>query len=212
MPVFRSGKGNAPEWCEMENFELIELEKPEVRELVRESAGEELIVCRGRARIKSGCVSSEIPESGTFGVKGNAVKKFTVSSAGGSALVFRATGRWKSVAGAGLFTVRPGTPPDFDTPYKYVKTTGFDNHYHDCDEYWVIFEGEARVASENRIYDVRPGDCLVTGMGWHHDVLSVKKGEMVKGVYLEGALEGRKRKGHLWEPEHGRAEPEQNRI
>jgi len=201
-----------PKYCEMEKFEFIELKEHEVQELVKEGLKEELIVYRGRILIRAGSLSAEIPESGKMDISGNARKKVTIASQTDNAGVFHAMGKWRNITSSGIFAVtNTGGPPDFDTPYDYIKRTSFDNHYHDCDEYWVVIEGEARVASENRIYEIGPGDCLYTRMGWHHDVLEVTRGTMLRAIWLEGTLKGRQRKGHLWEPRHGAAEHGQSK-
>ena len=66
--------------------------------------------------------------------------------------------------------------------------------------------------SEDKFFDVGPGDCVATGMGWHHDVPCVEGGGTLKAVWFEGTLEGQKRVGHLWEPKHGPARPEAERV
>ena len=95
-------------------------------------------------------------------------------------------------------------------PVGYRKQTAFDNHYHDCDEYWILFEGSGVAASEGRLYDVGPGDCVATGMGHHHDFPIVR--EPVKAVYFETTMEGQRRRGHLWNHTHGAAEPRPERV
>ena len=64
--------------------------------------------------------------------------------------------------------------------------------------------------SEGVTYDVGPGDCIATGMGFHHDFPRVR--EPVKAVYFETTMEGQKRRGHLWNHTHGTAEPQVDRI
>jgi mannose-6-phosphate isomerase-like protein (cupin superfamily) len=66
------------------------------------------------------------------------------------------------------------------------------------------------VYSEGKRYEVRPGDCVATGMGHHHDFAEVL--EPVQGVYLETTLEGQQRRGHLWEHTHGPAHPHPGRV
>jgi mannose-6-phosphate isomerase-like protein (cupin superfamily) len=92
----------------------------------------------------------------------------------------------------------------------YPKTTHFDSHYHDCDEYWILFQGRGIAVSEGKMYEVREGDCVATGMGHHHDLPRVI--EPMKAVYFETTLEGQKRRGHLWNHTHGPAEPKRGRV
>ncbi len=213
MPIFRSGEGNAPDWCEMDNFELIELKKDESRTLPRVRAKEAYIVCRGFVEARTEHFDTYLAAQGKLNLHDESMGEVTLKALYDDALVFRAMGRWKSITNSGLFDVWTTTPPDFDTPYDYKKETRFDNHYHDFDEYWVFFGGECRVASEGKFYDVGPGDCLATGMGWHHDVVTLKEGtERVNAVFFEGTQERSGRTGHLWEPKHGKAEPQLDRV
>lgn len=207
MPVFRSGKGNTPAWCELKDFEIIELANNETRTFSRSAEKEEIIICSGLVKAAYGAISCQLPEGAKMDLNSASAETYVIEALSEKSLVFHAAGNWKSITSSGLFTVRTNTPPDYDTPYDYKKTTGFDNHYHDCDEYWFILEGHCRVASAGKFYDVGPGDCIATGMGWHHDVLSVKDGEVVRAVWFEGALKGLRRSGHLWEPKHGKAVP-----
>lgn len=73
----------------------------------------------------------------------------------------------------------------------------FDNHFHDCDEYWLIYKGRAVVVSEGKEYEVGPGDVVYTKAGDHHDVIEVS--EDLEAFYLEDRLVGAGRVGHLHE-------------
>lgn len=72
----------------------------------------------------------------------------------------------------------------------------FDLHFHDADEYWLVFSGRARVLSEGKEYVIGPGDILCTRMGEEHDVLEVIE-EPFKSFYIEDELKGQRRPGHL---------------
>ena len=151
MPVFRSGKGAAPAWRQMENFELIELPRGATRTLTRNEPKEELIVCRGAIAVDlGGGRTVALPQGGKLDSSDPGAEPLTIRSTADNTLVFRAVGRWTKVNASGIFRVRIGNPPKHDTPYDYEKTTTFDNHYHDCDEYWVFFQGECQVASEGK--------------------------------------------------------------
>jgi len=213
MPVYRSGKGAAPAWSQIQDFELIELRRGDSRTLARDEPKEEIIVCRGAVIADLGDGRTAfLPQGGKLDSDKPRAEGLTIRATTDSALVFRALGHWAAISGSGIFRVRLGDPPKHDTPYDYVKATRFDNHYHDCNEYWIFFQGQCRVASEGKFYDVGPGDCVATGMGWHHDVVSVKGEEEVQAVYFEGTPEGQKRPGHLWEPKHGKPTPQTDRV
>jgi len=54
MPVFRSGGGLAPDWRELEYFEIVELPVGSRHEFERVGKKEKLIVVKGRCRIAFG--------------------------------------------------------------------------------------------------------------------------------------------------------------
>ena len=77
--------------------------------------------------------------------------------------------------------------------------TRVERHFHDCDEFWLICEGRARVMTEGQEFEVGPGDCVYTQMGDEHDALEVY--EDARWFFVVGKLRGRKRPGHLHHPE-----------
>lgn len=88
---------------------------------------------------------------------------------------------WSDVTSAGIFRVEPGGR--------------FDRHYHDCDEYWLIFAGRARVAVGDRPYDVETGDIVCTPTGIEHDVVAVL--ETLEAFWFEDRIPSGGRIGHL---------------
>src|SRR5690606_11814494 len=115
------------------------------------------------------------------------------------------------VGGSGLFSVhKSDAPQDRGDPVSYPKETNFDRHYHDMDEYWIVFRGQGVAVSEGKHYEVEAGDCIATGMGHHHDFPLVF--EPIRAVFFETTLEGEKRRGHLWEHTHGIARPKAERV
>jgi len=125
----------------------------------------------------------------------------------------RMCGHWGDVVGgSGVFSVvNAELAHDQGDEVGYAKTTSFDNHFHDCDEYWIAYQGSCEAVSEGIQYLLKPGDWLVTGMGYHHDVARVVD-EPFRGVYFETTLEGAHRPGHLWEHTHGKAQPQTERV
>lgn len=75
-----------------------------------------------------------------------------------------------------------------------------ERHFHDADEYWLIYSGRAIVLSEGEEYELGPGDILCTRMGDEHDVLEVIEAPF-ECFYIEDELTGRQRPGHLHHPE-----------
>ena len=104
---------------------------------------------------------------------------------------------WSRVTNAGIFHVP-------------AKDGSFDCHFHDCDEYWILFAGRGVVVSEGKHYEVGVGDCVATGMGHHHDFPQVF--EPVEAVYFETTLERQKCLGHLWNHTYGKAQPRPERV
>lgn len=89
---------------------------------------------------------------------------------------------WSSVTSAGIFWVpREGGR--------------FDCHYHDCDEYWLVFQGKARVMTEGVEQYVKPGDIVCTKAGDEHDVVEVY--EDLVAFWFEDATPPGGRVGHL---------------
>jgi mannose-6-phosphate isomerase-like protein (cupin superfamily) len=88
---------------------------------------------------------------------------------------------WSDVTSAGTFAVEPdGT---------------FDLHYHDCDEYWLFFEGSGIVSVGDKTYPVTAGDIVCIETGVEHDVVAVV--DTLKGFWFEGAMPPGGRTGHL---------------
>ena len=56
MPVFKSGKGLAPKWCEMEYFEILRLQKATTHRFDRIGRKEKLIIGKGECCIAGLCM------------------------------------------------------------------------------------------------------------------------------------------------------------
>ena len=213
MPVFRSGKGLAPAWCEMEFFEIVTLKEADGHVFDRIGAKEKLILAKGRCTIAwqgQRVVADGFANVDLFGPNG----QFKVEDVTGDVELVRMCGRWgDEVGSSGVGVISVVTPDELvvcGTPVDYEKDTHFDNHYHDCDEYWIILEGRGTAVSEGKAFEVGPGDCIVTGMGHHHDFPKVA--EPVRIAYIETTMEGAKRRGHLWDPRDGEALPVPERV
>lgn len=211
MPAFRSGAGEAPAWCELEYFEILRLDPDGSSELLWRGRKEKLFVGEGSCTVT-------IEGREHFLVGGEhidlslPVGNLHITTAGQPTILVRVTGRWgDETGGCGVFTLKPGTVSrNAGDPVDYPRTTDFDVHYHDCDEYWIIFSGRGSIMTEGRHYEIGPGDGVVIGMGHHHDFVHVE--ETIRGVYFESTLEGKKRLGHLWNNTHGPAEPRWERV
>ena len=210
MPVFRSSE-RAPRWCELESFEIETIPTGGVKDFARKGRREKLIVCEGACRVATGRDTVDAGVGTMVDVRDEA-ESFEICDVQHDVTVVRMCGRWgDEVGGAGLFSVENVDPPEnAGDPAAYERHTGFDNHFHDCDEYWIVVRGACEAVSEGKHYRLKPGDCLATGMGHHHDIAHVN--EPVRAVYFETTLEGEKRLGHLWEHTHGKSQPKAERV
>jgi mannose-6-phosphate isomerase-like protein (cupin superfamily) len=196
----------APAWCEMTFFEIVTLPRGAHHRFARRAPKEKLIVCQGRALIAIDGSEVDATAGRNLDLPSGA-EGFDVREIHEEIVAVRLCGDWgEETGGSGLFTVASSdSPADRGDPVPYPKTTNFDSHYHDCDEYWVVWAGRGEAVSEGQAYDVVPGDCVATAMDHHHDVPHVR--EPLHGVYFETTLRGKKRRGHLWEHTHGPAHP-----
>jgi mannose-6-phosphate isomerase-like protein (cupin superfamily) len=215
VPVFRSGQP-APPWSEVHHFEIVRLDAGEAHTFERLAPKERLVVGAGACRLvlpgTSKVVVAAEKGRGDFRFALDAPDgHFAVSEALEPTTLIRIAGDWgDETGGYGVFAPRPADgQPERGDPVTYPKTTAFDNHYHDCDEYWIVFEGRGVAYSERRRYEVGPGDCIATGAGYHHDFSELYA--PVRAVFLETTLVGARRRGHLWEHTHGPADPREER-
>ncbi len=68
-------------------------------------------------------------------------------------------------------------------------------HFHDCDEWYVILEGTGRVKIGDVEKDVESMDLVHVPAGFLHGTL--RSQGTYKLLFMEGALQGRRRAGHL---------------
>jgi mannose-6-phosphate isomerase-like protein (cupin superfamily) len=195
----------------MEYFEIVRLPAGATHRFDRVGRKEKLIVGKGKCRVAFNGRAIIAEEKANLDLT-MPNGQFEVLEVLSEAALIRMCGRWgDETGGSGLFSaVKSEDPHDRGDPVDYPKETNFDSHYHDCDEYWILFEGRGLAVSEGKFYEVGAGDCVATGMGHHHDFPRVF--EPVRGVYFETTLEGEKRLGHLWNHTHGPAHPRKDRV
>ncbi|WJH33526.1 hypothetical protein N6H14_26375 [Paenibacillus sp. CC-CFT747] len=212
MPLIRGGVGQLPAWCELESFEIIRLPDGESRKLQRMGCKERIVIGWGSAVVSNGEEQVNVCRGGGLDLTADS-DLFAIIGLEPDTVAVRLIGRWGEETGnSGWFAAsREETIREpIGDPVDYPRQTNFDCHYHDCDEYWIFFEGRGCAVSEGVRYEVEPGDCLATGMGHHHDLPFVH--EPIKAVFFETTLEGQKRRGHLWNHTHGSAEPNPERV
>lgn len=210
MPVIAYGE-KLPAWCELKHYEVVRLVRGQRHTFARSGEKEKLIVGRGSCLISCGGRQFTAEEKANLDIA-DPVSFFRIDEALSDAVIVRMCGSWGGeTGGSGLFrAAKSDAPVERGDPAPYPKETSIDNHYHDCDEYWIIIEGRGTVVTEGAHYEVGAGDCVATGMGHHHDFPLVS--EPVHAVYFETTLEGQKRRGHLWNHTHGEANPKKERV
>ena len=210
MPVFKSGDV-VPDWCELKFFEIVTLQPGDVHVFVRKGPKEKLIVGDGRCQLLVLDETVDVEARSNLNLN-SPEGVFEVMDVSEPTTLIRMVGVWgDDVGGSGLFAVDAvSNPEERGDPAPYIKSTGIDNHYHDCDECWIVYQGCGEVVSEKKHYEVGVGDCLAIGMGWNHDFPRVDA--PVKAVYFETTMQGEKRRGHLWEHTHGPAQPVLERV
>ena len=211
MPVFKSGEGLAPDWCEMQYFEIVELPAGSRHDFQWIGPKEKLILGEGRCRIAQGDRIVDAQQGANLDLR-EGDGAFRVLDVTEPAILVRMCGSWSDeTGGSGRFTAAVNDiRVDRGDPVDYPKSTGFDSHYHDCDEYWILYRGRGVAVTEGISYPVGPGDCIATGMSHHHDIPQVY--ELIEAVYFETTMRGQKRRGHLWDHTHGPAQPDPKRV
>lgn len=202
MPIFRNENSHSLEWCELKFFEILRLSHGESHIFPRTGQKEKLFIGVGCCQVTFDKEEIEAAEGQVLSLD-FPTGRFEVKEALMDSTLVRSGGDWgEEIGNCGVFTLNNSSnPKNIGDPVEYPRTTEFDNHYHDCDEYWIIFDGKGIAVSEGRFYPLTAGDCLATRRGHHHDFPQVI--DPIKGVYLETTLRGKKRLGHLWDHTHG---------
>jgi mannose-6-phosphate isomerase-like protein (cupin superfamily) len=202
MPVLKEGDA-LPEWSELTFFEIIRMDDRETRRFERRAEKERLFAGKGTWFVRLHDNLAPL-ERGAYFDMPRSVSYFDLRPDRTGAALVRIGGNWgEDIGGCGVFHMEnSGDPKDSGDPVSYVKYTDFDSHFHDCDEYWVLFSGRAVIMTEGELFEAAAGECVATRMGDHHDILNII--DPIDGVYFETTLRGMKRLGHLWDHTHQR--------
>lgn len=76
------------------------------------------------------------------------------------------------------------------------RTGSVEPHFHDCEEFWFVLNGKAKVITEGKEYIVEKGDVVCTHKSDEHAILEVIDAPYTQ-VWIECNLRGSKRRGHL---------------
>jgi len=209
MPVINKN-GTLPPWCELKRYEIIRPAAGAPVILPHVPGRMKLMIAEGSFAIRFAGQSVTAERGDQLDVTAEGMHIEVEASVPDAVLIWLAGSWGEETGGSGLFTVEAAEQPANDgDPADYPRNTKFDRHYHDCDEYYVIYEGSGTMAIGDRLLPFKAGDCIAIGMGWHHDMPQVK--QTVKAVYMETTLAGQKRTGHLWNHTHGPAVPAPDR-
>jgi mannose-6-phosphate isomerase-like protein (cupin superfamily) len=109
----------------------------------------------------------------------------------------RIEGSWDHTIRSEIFMSQVGNPCDY--------------HYHDGDEYWIVFRGHFPIDYNGLRVATEPGQLLAFGKGYEHGLL--EPSETMGAIVFAMPLEDRERDGHLnrernGDPVPGRDVPE----
>lgn len=215
MPILRNWDySGIPKWCQLKKYEKLELlaEKPV---MLSESYPKVTVrVLSGKVRIQDGNAEIEMtPWQSYASDNPNLILTHIAVWFIETSEVVVLYGDWKEDhKEAGMFVVSPAKykePHNIGSKLDCIRNTLFDCHYHDFDEYWLLVEGSGIVYNEGKFFEVHPGDCVITGMGYEHDFPIVYS--RVTSVSLHTDMMGQKRIGHLWRHTDGPAIPDSDR-
>ncbi len=199
MPLIKISNNNFPDWCEVKKIKNFEIKKEDPVEIENHFSKMAIFFIEGNCEVS-------FEKTKDIFLQGKSIltelKTLNINSISEKAFMTVIQGNWENEIGNyGIFTMENSLKPvNIGDPVDYERETDFDNHYHDCDEYWIILKGSGVAVSEGIKYNFKAGDCIATKAGEHHDLPKVNK--KIHGIYFETTLKGEKRLGHLWDHTH----------
>jgi mannose-6-phosphate isomerase-like protein (cupin superfamily) len=212
MPVIRNYKyQDLPKWSDMKKYELAILKKNQPIKIKNDYKELCLVVLFGNCSIDDNGNKKKLGRGEKYYTKAKElVLNYEHLYFSDKCHVMLIYGNWE-YADVNIFIAdRYDIPENYGTRINWYTNSGLDNHYHDFDEYWIVYEGSGVAYSEGKPYEVKAGDCLVTGIGHHHHLAIVH--DTIQAIAIETQAMGQKREGHLWEHTHGMAVPRMDRI
>jgi mannose-6-phosphate isomerase-like protein (cupin superfamily) len=210
MPVVKNYHyEDIPAWSELKKYERLKvIRNTTPLHYINQYDNCEIFVLSGSCKItdSSGTVTElSANEHGPI-----LTKEFDISAKHGyfidSCDIVVLCGKWE-YAKIGLFRVDQfENPINNGSPCGYYRNSGFDNHYHDFDEMWIIVKGSGVAMTEDKLYEVEAGDCVLTRKGNNHDYPIVHM--YTEAICFENLPRGLGRSGHLWIQRDGINVPE----
>ena len=213
MPIIRNYQyKDMPAWAELKRYERMYLLPGKVLELEEKEYPKAAVFClSGSITVREGDTQVTLTLGQAYEFKGH---KVSITAQPyyfcEKASFMYMSGTWVTASFNMFHAEIFENPKNEGTPCDYYRNCSFDNHYHDFDEYWILWEGHGVAWTEGKPYEVGPGDCVATGIGWHHDFPIAHDHVLAVTVETEGT--GLNREGHLWEQVHGKAVPHLDRV
>jgi mannose-6-phosphate isomerase-like protein (cupin superfamily) len=166
-----------------------------VRRIEPEFPKERIVVISGTVQVESEHGRFTLDKRDYYDVPASGA---TITNTGQSmAELAHVKGHWTRTIRSEICMFQPGNPCDY--------------HYHDGDEYWVVFRGHFTLDYNGLKVPVGPGQLLAAGKGFEHGALEPE--EVMSAIVLAMPVEDRVRDGHLnrannGEPVPGREVPE----
>lgn len=208
MPVVKNYT-ELPDWAEVKFYEIINLKPNFSSDVLKKCDNEIVFIVSGTCIIYYNTGKKYLKAGGYYEFN-NETKNYSIQTGNEYCSTVRIAGSWSNECGAkGVFVIDNSSMPKNigdATDHDKIRKTDFDNHFHDCDEYWIIVNGSGKIATEGKIFEIESGNCVVTKAGMHHDFIDIY--ETVHGVYFETSLKGLKREGHLWNHTHSKGTAE----
>lgn len=178
------GTGHVPYWGYYQDSPL-----PSSRRIEPTTPKDRIVVISGEVQVVSELGRVTLHKRDYFDVPASGA---TITNTGESmAEIGRVMGHWSHSIRSEICMFQPGNPCDV--------------HYHDGDEYWVIFRGHFTLDYHGRKIKVGPGTLLAAGKGYEHGALDVE--EVMNGLVIAMPLEDAQRDGHLNRERHGDPTP-----
>lgn len=200
MPIFNYNIDKPPADSEVEVIEVIRLKANEDYKVKHHSSKEKILIAEGKILLRNGDKTRDYNKGDVKEFKNENPVKIIIAFE--KSVIIRVGGNWNNETGScGIFELASsGSPKNIGDETDYRRNTDFDNHFHDCDEFWILYEGSGEIVTEGNRYSIKGGDCVFTKAGIHHDFPIVNK--TIKGAWFETSLIGEKREGHLWNHTH----------
>lgn len=178
------GSGHVPYWGYYQDRPLAS-----TRRIEPTTKKDRIVVLSGIVQVETELGRTTLHKRDYFDIPASGA---TLTNTGTSmAEIGRVMGHWDHSVRSEICMFQPGNP--------------CDTHYHDGDEYWVVFRGHFTLDYNGRKIKVGPGTLMAAGKGYEHGAEEVE--EVMNGLVIAMPLEDGKRDGHLNRANQGAPTP-----